>query len=145
MLLPQCLLTQALQHTPSTESLRFYDICHYVGPGFGHARSKPDSRWGRSVLLTHEGKKRTKTTTYIQTFHGVVFCPATQTSKEYTTLCCPSFPIPSGMFLPIVAFKLDCTMWLSSHHFDQPGNSGLILIFYLKLEETLCGPFVLLD
>lgn len=131
--------------TPSTESLRFYNVCHYVGSDFGHVRAKPDRRFGGGVLLTHEGKKRTKPITHIQIFHSVFFCPATQTSEEHTTLCCPSSPIPSGMFLPIVAFTLDCTMWLSSHHFDRLGNSLLILILYLKLEESLCGPSLFLD
>lgn len=57
----------------------------------------------------------------------------------------PSSPIPSKIFLPAIAFKLDCTMWLSSHHLDQPENSLLILIFCLKLEESLSQPSLFLD
>lgn len=42
---------------PSTESLRFHDICHYVGSDYGYATAKPDTMCSRSVLLTHKGKK----------------------------------------------------------------------------------------
>lgn len=77
-------------------------------------------------------------------FTRFFLCPATQTSKENTSSV-PSSPIPSKMFLLIIAFKLDCTMWLSFHHLDQPENSLLILILYLKLEESFSWLSLFLD
>lgn len=73
------------------------------------------------------------------------FNPSPQTLKENTNLFCPKLSNPKQNVLPVIAIKLDCTMWLSSHHLDQPENSLLILIFCLKLEESLSQPSLFLD
>lgn len=131
--------------TPSIESLAFCNVCHYFVSGFGHERAKPDQRWGRSVLLTHEGEKRTKSITHIshrKFSQCFFFCPAIQTSNEkHKPFLSQTFQSQAKRFCQ---FKLGCTMWLSSLYLDQPANSPLILILYLKLEESLSWPSLFL-
>lgn len=81
---------RGIAEPPSMESLTCHNICHYLVSDFGRAGVKPAQRCSKRVLLTREGKKRTKSITHISNrkFSQFLFLP-----------CYPNFQREHNPFL----------------------------------------------